>query len=164
MSEPGLRVVSGAQTGVDRAALDVALDAGLLTGGWVPRGRLAEDGRVPDRYPVRELASGRYAVRTRRNVTDSDATLVITRGPPSAGTAWTITCTAEIGRPCRIIDLQQGAWDAAAFLAWLDAHAVKTLNVAGPRESTSPGIYAEARALLGVLFGAVAARQDVNRR
>ena len=78
------KIVSGGQTGVDRAALDVALDLGLEAGGWVPRGRRAEDGVIAERYPVRECESDAYAERTRLNVRDSDATLVLTRGRPKA--------------------------------------------------------------------------------
>ena len=80
------RIVSGGQTGVDRAALDAALELGIAHGGWCPRGRLAEDGPIADRYGLRETASSDYAVRTEQNVVDSDATLILHRGPLTGGT------------------------------------------------------------------------------
>lgn len=142
-----LTVVSGGQTGVDRAALDVALELGLACGGWVPRGRVAEDGPIDDRYPMRETDNTAYAVRTRLNVRDSDATLVLTRGHPTGGTALTIDCAAEMRRPCRVLDLDVGP-EPHDVRTWLSADRVAVLNVAGPRESTVPGIYAQAAAFL----------------
>src|SRR5947209_11260398 len=84
------KIVSGGQTGVDRAALDVALELGLPCGGWCPKGRRSEGGRIPERYPLRETTSAAYPARTRRNVLYSDGTLVLTNGPPTGGTALTI--------------------------------------------------------------------------
>ncbi len=139
------RIVSGGQTGVDRAALDVARALGIACGGWCPRGRRAEDGRIPDRYPLRETESRDYATRTRLNVRDSDATLVLTRGAPTGGTRLTVDVAVFAGRPVLVIDLdgdREAGLDAAR--RWLAETPVRTLNVAGPRESTAPGIYAEA--------------------
>ena len=137
------KIVSGGQTGVDRAALDVALELGLEAGGWVPRGRRAEDGVIPERYPVRECESEAYAERTRLNVRDSDATLVLTRGAPEGGTAKTIGIADTMARPLLVVDLDGGA-DPAAGRAWLDDVTPGVLNVAGPRESTCPGIHQRA--------------------
>ena len=148
---PLLKIVSGAQTGVDRAALDVALDLGFACGGWVPRGRLAEDGRVPHRYPVREIPSRGYAQRTVRNVRDSDATLILTRGSPTGGTALTLRTAEELGRPCLVADLAADA-SPSTVQAWLRERRVRVLNVAGPRESTAPGIHDEAAAFLRALL------------
>lgn len=149
---PGLaKIVSGGQTGVDRAALDVALDAGLPCGGWIPRGRRAEDGRLPSWYPLRETDSTAYTVRTRRNVVDSDATLILTRGAPSGGTALTVDAALEAGRPLRIVDLLEPE-SPAELRQWLGDRSIRVLNVAGPRESGAPGIYAEARRYLAVLI------------
>ncbi len=139
------RLVSGGQTGVDRAALDAALELGVPVGGWVPRGRLAEDGRIPDRYPMREAEAADYANRTRLNVRDSDATLIITRGAPAGGTALTIEFARELGRPVRIVDLD-GDVDVDGLGDWIAG--VETLNVAGPRESGVPGAYRDALTLL----------------
>ena len=96
-------VWSGGQTGVDRAALDVARDLGLITGGWVPLGRLAEDGAIPERYAgLRETESSDYAERTTRNVEDSDATLILYRSRLSGGTAFTKMEALRLDRPVRM--------------------------------------------------------------
>lgn len=144
---PVVRIVSGGQTGVDRAALDVALALGIPCGGWVPRGRRAEDGRIADRYPLREAPGPSYAMRTRLNVRDSDATLVLCRGTPTGGTALTLAFAQQLGRPARIVDLD-AAEPPPQTRGWLAATGVRTLNVAGPRESSSPGIHGDAVAHL----------------
>jgi hypothetical protein len=150
------RVVSGGQTGVDRAALDVAIALGIRHGGWCPRGRRAEDGVVPVHYALRETESPEYAVRTERNVVDSDATLILCRGPLGGGTALTRELALRHGKPLVVVDLD-GPTEPSAVRAWLEAHRVGVLNVAGPRESGCPGIGAAARAYLGrVLDGASA--------
>lgn len=142
-----MRVISGGQTGVDRAALDAALELGLPCGGSVPKGRLAEDGRVPDRYPVRECASAEYPVRTELNVREADATLVLADAEPAGGTRFTIGAARRLGKPCCVVRLgEPGAADKAR--RFLRAHRPGTLNVAGPRESGSPGIGERARRLL----------------
>lgn len=149
-----VQIVSGAQTGVDRAALDVAVALGLPCGGWVPRGRRAEDGRVPSSYPMRETASAGYPQRTRLNVRDSDATLILSRGAPSGGTALTLACAKGLRRPCMVVDLDtaDASETTSAVRAWLHRNDVRILNVAGPRESTAPGIAAEAGAFLRALL------------
>ena len=147
------QIVSGGQTGVDRAALDVAMALGLSCGGWVPRGRRAEDGRVPDCYPLRETAAFSYARRTRLNVQDACATLILTRGEPTGGTALTVDVAARLDRPMLVLDLEAGPNPAAAR-RWLARLRVRILNVAGPRESGCPGIYAQSRAFLEALLGA----------
>jgi len=105
IEEQGLieRILSGGQTGVDRAALDVALELGIPCGGWCPAGRRAEDGRIPAIYPVQETESRNYAVRTRRNVRDTDGTLVLVNGPVSGGTRLTVKCADDENKPrgCR---------------------------------------------------------------
>ena len=152
MTEPAtFRIVSGGQTGVDRAALDVATSLGIPCGGWCPRGRRAEDGTIPACYPLRETESESYAVRTRENVRDSDGTLVLAMGEPTGGTALTIEFAAELRRPCKVVDLNDKP-APAAIAGWISANRIVALNVAGPRESTAPGVYAAAVALLfGVL-------------
>jgi hypothetical protein len=144
------KIVSGGQTGVDRAALDVALALGLDCGGWCPLGRRAEDGPIPGRYPLRQCESPEYAERTRLNVRDSDATLVVCTGQPMGGSALTKRLAGELGRPVLVID-PDAADTRSRFGEWIGA-GVAVLNVAGPRESTEPGIYGRARAfLIGVL-------------
>ncbi len=115
------RVVRGGQTGVDRAALDVAIALGIPHGGWCPRGRRAEDGVIPPRYSVTEHVSGKYAARTEANVTDSDATLILTRGKVSGGTALTRKLALRAGKPLLIVDLGGGP-DASAVSRWLRTH------------------------------------------
>ncbi|WP_447980191.1 putative molybdenum carrier protein [Candidatus Nitrospira bockiana] len=146
-----LRLVSGGQTGVDRAALDVALDLGLPCGGWCPKGRVAEDGVLADRYPLRETPSPIYPERTEWNVRDSDGTLVLVKGEPSGGTALTLEVARRLAKPSLLIDLSNPP-SPDAVRAWLTAHGIRTLNVAGPRESTCPGIYADAVAFLRSLL------------
>ena len=149
------RIVSGGQTGVDRAALDVAIALGLPHGGWCPRSRKAEDGRIPERYPMTETSSGEYRVRTDRNVRDSDGTVVITVGDATGGSALTLDYATRRKRPVLHLDVAAVPADAAAakLNAWIAEHAVGTLNVAGPREGTTPGIYDLTRTLLEAALG-----------
>jgi hypothetical protein len=146
-----MKIVSGGQTGVDRAALDVALELGLLCGGWCPRGRKAEDGSIPDRYRLTETRSVDYAQRTEWNVRDSDATLVLTRGQPSGGTALTIDLARRLGKPRLVVDLDEQP-DAGKVRGWIESQKVSVLNVAGPRESQSPGIHAAAADFLRAIL------------
>jgi len=141
------KVISGGQTGVDRAALDVAMELGIRCGGWCPKGRLAEDGVIDRRYPLEETGSKSYSQRTEWNVRDSDGTLIVTVGEPTGGTALTIRAAGEMGRPCIIID-PSGARGVTTFREWVEKEKVESLNVAGPRESTLSGIYTLASALL----------------
>ncbi len=142
-----LRIVSGGQTGVDRAALDAALALGLPCGGWCPRGRRAEDGAVPPGYPLRETPSAEFAQRTEWNVRDSDATLVLTRGRPAGGTALTVALARRLGRPLLVVDLLRHP-DPKVLASWIRRKKPATLNVGGPRESQQPGVHDEARRLL----------------
>jgi hypothetical protein len=132
------KIVSGGQTGVDRAALDVALALGLAVGGGCPKGRRAEDGRIPERYPLTETPERNYQTRTRRNIEDADGTLILNLGKLDGGTALTVAHTRQIGKPCRVVTLEEGI-EPAAFRAWLDEHRIAVLNVAGPRERQRSG-------------------------
>jgi hypothetical protein len=145
-----LKIVSGGQTGVDRAALDVARELGLPHGGWCPRGRRSEDGAIPDVYELTQTPESRYEQRTEWNVRDADATLLIFRGELGGGTAFTLECVRRLGRSHALVDLE-GAPDPCALAEW--AAGFRVLNVAGPRESRQPGIYAEARRYLLDLLG-----------
>jgi hypothetical protein len=145
------RIVSGGQTGVDRAALDVAIELGIPHGGWCPRGRLAEDGVIPDCYDLTELTSPDYAVRTRQNVIDSDATLILYQRKMTAGTALTNRIAKEQGRPLKRVRLDLEV-NLEKVSAWLIEHEVRTLNVAGPRGSSCPEIYELSRDALKRLF------------
>lgn len=147
-----LRVLSGGQTGVDRAALDVARDLGLPAGGWCPRGRLAEDGPIGEDYPLRETPEASYTQRTEWNVRDADGTLIVIRDAPTGGTAQTIAVARRMRKPVFLV-LADRPPDPAAFRKWVADRGIRTLNVAGPRESTTPGIYRMAVEVLGRLFG-----------
>lgn len=148
---PIAKIISGGQTGVDRAALDVAIELQIPCGGWCPRGRLAEDGTVPERYPLREIRSAEYAERTERNVVDSDGTLIIATRPLTGGTALTVELAHRRDKPCFIVDLQDVP-DVSTIITWIEHHQIETLNIAGPRESNHPGIYEEAGHFLRKLF------------
>ncbi len=145
------KIISGGQTGVDRAALDVGLALGLAVGGWCPRGRRAEDGRIPDRYPLTETPERNYQARTRRNIEDTDGTLILNLGALDGGTALTVAHAHQIGKPCLIVALEEGI-EPTAFREWLDENHVAVLNVAGPRESKRPGVYDAACRCLESLF------------
>jgi hypothetical protein len=155
------KIVSGGQTGVDRGALDAALGMDWSCGGWCPAGRGAEDGRIPERYPLVQTRASDPAVRTRRNVTDSDATLILCVAEPTGGTALTAEICRELGRPCLIVDAGKvSAEDAAAQASeFVIRHGAGVLNVAGPRESGWPGAYEYARAAVGALLGAFSGRR-----
>lgn len=141
------KIISGGQTGVDRAALDTALELGLPCGGWCPRGRRAEDGPIPEHYPLRETAQASYPPRTALNVRESDGTLVLTAGPPDRGTRLTLALARRYGKPVLVLDLTTQP-DPAQVQVWAAAAGIHILNVAGPRESSRPGIYAAARRFL----------------
>ena len=129
--------MSGGQTGVDRGALDAALDLNLECGGWCPQGRMAEDGTIPEQYPLQELEGGDYRDRTRKNVLDSDGTAIIYFGEIEGGTESTLDDCVQLSRPYKIIDgsdVQPG--QAAKLIAeFVREIGVFTLNVAGPRAS-----------------------------
>jgi hypothetical protein len=146
-----LSIVSGGQTGVDRAALDSALALGLAVGGWCPLGRRAEDGTIPRSYLLHETPAQDYGQRTEWNVRDSDATLILFRGRLTGGSARTAEHAERLGRPLLTLDLD-AAPDPAPAADWLRRQGVRVLNVAGPRESGAPGIYAQALGWLETLF------------
>jgi predicted Rossmann-fold nucleotide-binding protein len=148
------RIVSGGQTGVDRAALDVAIRLAIDHGGWVPRGRRTEDGRLPTRYLMRETGTARYAERTRMNIEDSDGTLIICRGGLAGGTALTRALALRRGKPLLVVDvaLFERKEAAQAIRAFIRENGISILNVAGPRESQCPGIYRAATVILTEAF------------
>jgi hypothetical protein len=147
----GLQVVSGGQTGVDRAALDAALELGWPCGGWCPRGRLAEDGPLDERYPLGETPTSVYAERTFWNVRDSDGTLIICFGALTGGTAYTVDCARRLAKPWLELNLETSP-DPAELGAWVSREGIATLNVAGPRGSSDPRVYPRARAFLVSAF------------
>jgi hypothetical protein len=138
------RVISGGQTGADQGALDAAIDSDLQHGGAVPAGRKTESGRLPDRYRMEELPSEHYPDRTAKNVRDSDATLIISHGELTGGSALTRQFAHRYGRPCLHLDLDRQDLETAVgiVLHWLAGEGIRTLNVAGPRASSDPQIHA----------------------
>ena len=140
-------IVSGGQTGVDRGALDAAISLGIEHGGWCPLGRLAEDGRIPPKYELREMHSAEYPVRTSRNVLDSDGTLILYRESLQGGTELTFRLACQHGKPHLLSDLSTHP-STVSVLGWLREHDIQTLNVAGPRESSEPGIGEETYSFL----------------
>ena len=154
-----MKIISGGQTGIDRAALDAALSLGVDCGGWCPEGRLAETGPIPAHYPLCELPGGGYFERTMRNVRDADATVIFHLGELQGGTRATAELCREARKPLLILEGHPGsAADAAREIAaFVRAHTIEILNVAGPRASQWPTGYDYARETLLLFLPRVAA-------
>jgi Circularly permutated YpsA SLOG family len=149
-----LKIISGGQTGVDRAALDVALKHGIDCGGWCPAGRLDEFGRIPDRYPVKELEHGSFAERTLQNVRNSDGSLIIYLEEVRGGTQFTMQCCRELKRPHKLTDAAKKSAEEAAksIVDFVHEWKIDILNVAGPRQNEWPGGYDYAFRLLEIFL------------
>lgn len=151
-----LKIISGGQTGVDRAGLDAAIKLGIPHGGWCPKGRKAEDGTIPLKYKLSEGPSPNYPWRTEQNVVESDATLIYCHDThASRGTMLTVKYCTKHGKPCidvlttlSLFEFPDLAYDEVAA----QISGFSTINVAGPRESTNPGIYEAARARFEMIF------------
>ena len=149
-----MRIISGGQTGVDRAALDAALESGIEAGGWCPEGRKAEDGAIPKKYPVQVLKNAGYLQRTQKNAVNSDGTVIIYFGYPTGGTEQTmVTCIRE-KKPYLLIDAQELSIERAAKRTkeFITIKKISTLNVAGPRANGEPSAYAYTRRVLSNVF------------
>jgi len=144
------KIISGGQTGVDQAALDVAIELNIPHGGWIPKGRKTEDGILPDKYQVQEMHTASYPKRTEQNILDSDGTLIISRGKLTGGSALTRKMAKKHGRPCLHVDVNKtnGFRAASIFISWVLEHGIEVLNVAGPRASKDPDIYKNTKDIL----------------
>ena len=147
-------IISGGQTGADRAALDAAIGLDIPHGGWVPKGRIAEDGIIPDKYEMQEMPTTSYSERTEQNIIESDGTLIISHGLLSGGSALTQELSNKHTRPCLHIDLEvTPAFKAAKMIdLWIETHDIKTLNVAGPRASKDPNIYKQTKDIIECVY------------
>ena len=155
-SGKAIRIVSGGQTGVDRAALAWAIRRGLLYEGWCPKGRLAEDGRIPARYRLRETGSGQYAQRTEWNVRDSDATVIFSKSSRLfGGSRRAVKACHDFQKP--VLHLASAIFTISESAVLLDKflrqHKVRRLNVAGPRKSEEPQVFRFVQRVLDATFG-----------
>jgi hypothetical protein len=146
-----IEIISGGQTGVDRAALDFAMQNGIKHGGFCPKGRKAEDGPIPPKYHLIEMESTSYPARTRRNIISSDGTLILYYHKLDTGSLLTKKLCAELNKPVMQFSLIQES-DILVLNHWIDTFRIKSLNVAGPRESFSPGIYNDTIRFLNALL------------
>ena len=151
MKTKNLIITSGGQSGTDRAALDFAIKHKIPCGGWCPKGRQAEDGIIPEVYPLKETASTVHSVRTRLNIDDSDGTLIIFINEMDEGTNYTRRYTEETGKPVYMISEKEKT-DQRDFMNWMMKNNIRVLNVAGPRESSGEGTYKFAYKVLGELL------------
>lgn len=148
------KIISGGQTGADQAALDVAIMLDIPHGGWIPKGRKTEKGRLPDKYKLEEMPTSSYPKRTEQNILDSDGTLIISHGKLTGGSALTQNLSNKHNRPCVHIDLNQTIeFDAVVEIsAWIMENNIEVLNVAGPRESEDRQIYKSTMGILKSVF------------
>ncbi len=165
-----IKIISGGQTGADRGGLEAALYCGVPHGGWCPKGRKAEDGRIPERYTLRETDTETYPQRTECNVVDSDATIVFSQGAPAGGSLLTLELARRCGKPWYAVDLTRGsqAEHVAGIVSWLHGKAENAegtscgrppetcvLNMAGSRESENPGMESTVMALMRTIIESV---------
>jgi len=148
------KIISGGQTGADRAALDFSLKYYLPHGGWIPKGRIAEDGPLPDKYQLQEMSTSSYPKRTEQNVIDSDGTLIFSQGKPTGVTEYTRKMALKHKKQLVLIDLNlKTSYDAAyKILSWIEFHHIKILNVAGPRAGKDPAIYNDVLKILDMAY------------
>lgn len=148
------KLIAGGQTGADQAALDVAIKLGISHGGWIPKGRLTENGVLDDKYQLKEMETTNYNKRTEQNVIDSEGTLIISHGQLTGGSDYTRDMALRHNRPWLHIDLNKTiAFQAARQIrSWLAEHEINVLNVAGPRASKDPAIYNATTDILETAF------------
>lgn len=148
------QIVSGGQTGADRAALDVAIKFNIPHGGWITKGRRTEDGPLPEIYQLNEMRTSDYPSRTRQNILDSHGTVIISRGALSGGSKLTRSFARVKGRPnCHIDLLNHDIFEAAIILqGFVLENRIDILNVAGPRASHDPGIYFDVKSIIEAML------------
>lgn len=146
-----MKIISGGQTGVDRAALDFALNNGINCGGWCPLGRKAEDGKISDKYPLLETKSSKYSERTKLNVQNSDGTLIFFNQTLDKGSTLTATLANKYCKPLFYYNFSANT-NFSEITLWIDSNKIKILNIAGSRESNSTGIYSKTYTLLNKIF------------
>ncbi|MFZ5572544.1 MAG: putative molybdenum carrier protein [Thermodesulfobacteriota bacterium] len=144
------QIISGGQTGADQAGLDTAIRLGIPHGGWIPKGRRTEAGPLPECYHLREMDTTGYPRRTEQNILDADATLIVSHGRLTGGSKLTAALARKHGRPSLHLNLKSISRAAAGrrLAVWLAENNVRILNVAGPRASEDPRIYAAVVQLL----------------
>ena len=149
------KIISGGQTGADRAALDVAIEHGIPHGGWIPKGRKTEAGPLPKKYQLQEMPTDSYPERTEKNVIDSDGTLIISHGNLTGGSDYTCKMAQKHNRPWIHVDASKYSVDAAVVVvrAWVSGNKIKVLNVAGPRASKDRKIYSKTKTILKGVLG-----------
>lgn len=161
-----MKIISGGQTGVDRAALDAAISLNIPHGGWCPKGRLAElDATIPEKYELKETDSSDYSVRTKLNIKGSDGTLILVPETPikiTDGTLLTINEAIRTDKPHFIIDLSKTV-DIESIINWVKQNNINILNVAGPRESQAPGIYETSFVLFKKIFSRLLVDQEAQK-
>lgn len=147
------KIISGGQTGADRAALDAALEHGFPIGGSCPAGRKAEDGPIDPHYLLKEIAGG-YRARTRQNVKDADGTAVFYSGYLGGGTEQTVAFCIRANKPYKLLDIELVSVEHAtdAVLSFISDYDVQVLNVAGPRQSGCPAVYDFVKNTLGQMI------------
>src|SRR5689334_25234598 len=150
-----ITIISGGQTGADRAALDFAIANGLAHRGWCPRGRRAEDGELSPCYALQETPSNRYSQRTEWNVRDSDATVIFgIKSALTGGTRLTHELAQRLRKPVLVLSRDQNDVQSAAsqLTSFAEQHNIRALNVAGPRASQEPEIGAFVTTVLAAAF------------
>lgn len=148
------KIISGGQTGADRAALDFAIKNNIPYGGWLPKGRTTEDGTLSFKYNLKEMPTGDYSKRTEMNVLDSDGTVIVSNGFLKTGSAVTREFAIEHRKPWIHLDMKELSLEDAAreLVSWLEKNEIKVLNVAGPRAGNDPAIYDTTLRLLETVF------------
>jgi hypothetical protein len=149
-----IKIISGGQTGADRAALDFAIKYNIPYGGWLPKGRKTEEGTLPDTYHLQEMPSGDYSKRTKQNILDSDGTLIVSHGFLTGGSALTQFLAEKHEKPCLHINLNLLSMQEAAWIIhkWIQRHKLKVLNIAGPMAGKDSKIYEATMNLLENTF------------